>query len=151
MDVERVVLEPRTICGVRQVIPMSAMTEFFGRAFAQAAAELGRQGALPAGAPVALYHGTPTDTFDVTAGFPVSQEIAPAVGVVVATLPVGAAVEATHVGPYDTLGDTYAEISGWMAAQNLTPAEDMFEEYLVGPHGESDPAKWRTRIVFPLA
>jgi hypothetical protein len=27
-----------------------------------------------------------------------------------------------------------------MADQKLTPTKDMFEEYLVGPDGESDPA-----------
>ncbi|HEY8914211.1 hypothetical protein [Lacisediminihabitans sp.] len=36
MNVERVELEPRTICGVREVIPMSEMSEFFGRVFAEA-------------------------------------------------------------------------------------------------------------------
>jgi effector-binding domain-containing protein len=151
MNVERVELEPRTIFGVHDVIPSSAMTEFFGRAFAAAAAEMGRQGAFPAGAPVALYHGAPTDTFDVTAGFPVAQPVTPTAEVAVATLPGGSAVEATHVGSYDTLGETYSAISAWLADQKLTPAEDVFEEYLVGPDGEPDATKWRTRIVFPLA
>ncbi|WP_394771293.1 GyrI-like domain-containing protein [Lacisediminihabitans sp.] len=151
MNVTRVELEPRTICGVHEVIPMNEMTEFFGRAFAEAAAEMGKQGAFPAGPPVTLYHGMPTGTIDVTAGFPVSNQVAPAGEVVVATLPGGSAVEATHVGSYDTLADTYAEINSWIADHKLTPAEDMFEEYLVGPDGETDPAKWRTRIVFPLA
>ncbi|TXN31898.1 GyrI-like domain-containing protein [Lacisediminihabitans profunda] len=151
MNVQRVELEPRTIYGVHEVIPMSELTDFFGRALAEAAAEMGKQGAFPGGPPVALYHGMPTDTIDVTAGFPVSRAVAPAGRVVVATLPGGSAVEATHAGPYDTLAETYGEISAWIADQKLTPAEDMFEEYLVGPDGESDPANWRTRIVFPLA
>jgi effector-binding domain-containing protein len=150
MDVTRVEREPRTICGVREVIPLSGMTEFFGRAFAAAAAELSKQGSHPAGAPVALYHGQPTDTVDVTAGFPVAAPVTPTAALAVATLPGGSAVETIHVGPYDTLSDTYARLATWMAEQKLTPAADMWEEYLVGPGSEPDPAKWRTRIVFPL-
>ncbi|WP_166790837.1 hypothetical protein [Cryobacterium mannosilyticum] len=39
----------------------------------------------------------------------------------------------------------------YISAEKLATAGDMWEEYLVGPDSESDPAKWQTRIVFPLA
>jgi effector-binding domain-containing protein len=150
MDVERVDREPRTLYGLREVVPLGEMTEFFGRAFASTAAELSKQGSFPAGAPIALYHGAPTATIDVTAGFPAAHPVTPTSTVVVATLPGGSAVETIHVGPYDTLADTYDRLAAWMTEHALTPADDMWEEYLVGPDAESDPAKWRTRIVFPL-
>ena len=49
MKAERVELEPRTILGVHEVIPMTAMTDFFGRALTTAFAEVGKQGVAPAG------------------------------------------------------------------------------------------------------
>jgi len=152
MKAQRVELEPRTFVGVHDVIPMDHMTEYFGRAFATAAAELGKQGAYPAGPPVALYHGAPVENAaDVTAGFPVAQPVAPTDAAVVEVLPGGPAIEAIHTGSYDTLGETYAELTDWLMEQHLNTAEDMWEEYVVGPDTEPDPAKWQTRIVFPLA
>lgn len=153
MKAERVELEPRSLLGVRETIKMSEMSEmsdFMGRAFGTAAAELGKQGAFPAGPAISMYHGMPTDTVDVTAGFPAPRPITPTPGVVVETLPGGPAIEAIHTGPYDTLTQTYGELNAWLAEQKLDLATDMWEEYLVGPDTEPDPAKWQTRIVFPL-
>jgi len=152
MKAHRVELQPRTFVGVHDVIPMDHMTEYFDRAFATAAAELSRQGAYPAGPPVALYHGAPTENAaDVTAGFPVAQPVRPTDTAVVETLPGGPAIEAIHTGPYDTLSETYAELTAWLTGEHLNAADQMWEEYVVGPDTEPDPAKWQTRIVFPLA
>lgn len=151
MEAQHIELEPRVMVGVHDVIPMDHMTEYFGRAFATAAAELSRQGLFPAGPPVALYHGAPSENAaDITAGFPVAEPLSPTPAAVLQSLPGGPAIVAVHSGPYDTLGQTYAELTEWMTEQNLKPAGDMWEEYLVGPDSEANPAKWQTRIVFPL-
>ena len=152
MQAEQITLEPRTFLGVHEVIPMSRLTEYFDRAFRTSAAELGRMGAHPSGPPIALYHGAPTDAaVDVTAGFPVVDDVSATRAVEVVHLPSGPAVETFHVGPYETMTETYAAVTDWIAEQKLTVAGDMWEEYLVGPDSEPDPANWRTRIVFPLA
>lgn len=151
MKIERVEREPQPIVGVRQRVPMSDLSEFFGRAFAAAAAELARQGSHPAGPPVALYSGAVTDTVDVIAGYPVSEPVTPAAGLVAATLPGGPIVETIHTGSYDALGATYGELSTWFAEHGVTPADQMWEEYLVGPDSEADPSRWQTRIVFPVS
>lgn len=152
MKAERIELEPRTMLGVHDVIPMNEMTAYFERAFMASAAEIGKQGAYPAGPPIALYHGAPVDNAaDITAGFPVAQPVTPGEGTVVVTLPGGPAIETIHTGSYDDLGRTYAEVTDWITAEKLATAGDMWEEYLVGPDSETDPAKWQTRIVFPLA
>jgi len=91
---------------------MTAFQEFFGRAFGAAAADLGRQGSAPAGPPVALYSGPPAASVDVTAGFPVGQPVTPGPGLVTATLPGGPTVETIHTGPYDSLGASFAEVTG---------------------------------------
>ncbi len=67
------------------------------------------------------------------------------------TLPGGPAIETIHTGSYDDLGLTYAEVTDWITAEKLATAGEMWEEYLVGPDSETDPAKWQTRIVVPLA
>lgn len=151
MRIDRGERAPQVVIGLHEVVPMQSLSEFFGRAFAQVAEALGRLGVAPAGPPVAYYSGMPEGAIDVTAGFPVAQPVTPTEGLVAVTLSGGATVEATHVGPYDTLGETYGAIAGWLEEQGLTASDAMWEEYLVGPESDADPGRWQTRIVFPLA
>ena len=151
MQIDRIELEPRTLLGVHETVKMADLTEYFGRAFGASAAELARQGLAPAGPPLAVYHGMPTDTVDVTAGFPVAGPVHATADVVVTDLPDGAAISSVYTGPYDGMTRTYDEIAAWLQANNLTTRADMWEEYLSGPDSDPDPATWKTRIVFPLA
>ncbi|WEO76299.1 GyrI-like domain-containing protein [Cryobacterium sp. SO2] len=151
MQMDRIELEPRTLLGVHEVVKMADLTDYFGRAFEASAAALARQGLAPAGPPLALYHGMPTDTVDVTAGFPVAATAQATEGVAVTTLPDGPAVATVYVGPYNGMTRTYDEIAAWLQAEKLTPRPDMWEEYLSGPDTDPNPATWQTRIVFPLA
>ena len=151
MQIDRVELEPRTLLGVHERVKMADLTEYFGRAFTTSAAALAEQGLAPAGPPLALYHGMPTDTVDVTAGFPIAGPAHGTSDVVVTELPAGDAITGIYTGPYDGMTRTYDEIAAWLQEHNLTPGTDMWEEYLSDPETDPDPATWRTRIVFPLA
>ncbi|WP_166804901.1 GyrI-like domain-containing protein [Cryobacterium sp. Sr8] len=151
MNAEKVDLEPRTMMGVHEVIPITAMVDYFGRAFTTSAAELGKQGAYPAGPAIALYHGKPTDIVDVTAGFPVEQPVTSTPEASVVTLPGGPAIQTVHTGSYDSMTGTYDELMAWVTEKDLTMSEDMWEEYLTGPESDPDPSTWTTRIVRPLA
>jgi effector-binding domain-containing protein len=158
MEIERFELQPRTMLGVREVVKLTELSNFFGAAYDRVAAELSRQGVEPDGLPIALYTGDPSDTVDVTAGFPVTKPVTvPAEAAedspkfVVASLTGGKAIQTMHTGPYDTLDDTYAQIIEWLTDQKLTPQSEMWEEYLVGPDSGAEPSAWQTRIVFPLA
>ncbi|WP_230116699.1 GyrI-like domain-containing protein [Arthrobacter sp. Bi83] len=128
---------------LRERVPMAALTEFFGRAFAAVAAETEAQNVQLAGPPFALYRGTPTQTIDVEAGFP----IAGTGNVVTSTLPEVDAFETIHAGAYDTLNRTYAALQEQIKAAGRTPLDTMWEYYLTGPSTEADPLKWQTRIV----
>lgn len=150
MSIERGHRDAQRILGLHEVVPMAALTDFFGRAYGAVGAALAQQGAAPLGPPVALYGATADDEADVTAGFPVPDTVTVPDGLVGPTLPAGPTVETIHTGPYDTLGATYESVMGWFAEQRLTPSEVMWEEYLVGPDSGADPSAWQTRIVFPL-
>jgi effector-binding domain-containing protein len=150
MDAERIEVEPRSMVGVHELVTLSELPSVFGRALVMVTEELERQGAAPAGPPVALYQGITSDKVDVTVGFPVDRSVVPAHDVVVVTLPGGPAVQTVHIGPYDRLHETYAELSQWMSARGVTPAGSMWEQYLVGRDVDPDPARWRTLIVYPI-
>lgn len=154
MDVERVELAPGRLIGVHEVVAMAELTEFFGRAFQAAATGMARHGVTPSGPAVALYTGAVTEKVDVTAGFLApdpERHYGHDGGLVEVHLPEGPAVVTMHTGPYDAMAGTYAELEQWMRAHGVTPRDVMWEEYLDGPDSEPDPARWRTRIVFPVA
>lgn len=137
--------------GVRKQVPMTGLTEFFSRAFEETMAALQAQGQYPIGPPFGKYYGAPGETVDVEAGFPVAQPITPSGTVVPGELPEGRIVEAVHVGPFDTLRDTYAELERYMDQAKLPRAPVMWENYLSNPETEPDPANWRTEICWPIA
>jgi effector-binding domain-containing protein len=132
--------------GVRERVPMAELTSFFSRAYEETMAALNAQGRHPVGPPFGRYFGRPTDVIDVEAGFPVAAAIAADGRVMPGSLPAGRVVEATHVGPYDTLGETYAAIERFLAERSLAPGEAMWESYLSDPEVEPDPAGWQTRV-----
>ena len=150
MQFDRIDLEPRTMMGIREIVAMADLTAYYERSFLRIVAALGEQGLAPAGPATAVYHGMPTSTVDVTAGFPVTGPAVAPDGLVLSTSPDGAAVTTVYVGPYDGMTRTYDEIATWMQANNLTPRTEMWEEFLTGAQTDPNPATWQTRIVFPL-
>ncbi|WP_341926629.1 GyrI-like domain-containing protein [Nocardioides psychrotolerans] len=137
--------------GVRASVPMSELTEFFGRAFQETMTVLESQGVTPVGPPFGRYYGAPGAVIDVEAGFPVATAVVAADTVVPGCLPEGKAVEAIHVGAYDTLESTYAEMESSGADRGISLGATMWETYLSNPEDEPEPATWRTRITWPIA
>lgn len=141
--------EQQTAC-VRESVPMDAVSAFFARAFHDTLATMQAQGIQPTGAPFAKYYGVPTTVVDVEAGFPVAHKITPGGGIMAGTLPRGRVVEATHIGPYENLHQTYAEMARYFETAGLTPGAVMWESYLSDPEREPDSATWRTQICWPV-
>jgi len=147
---ELVEMGPRPAAVVRATMAVSDLPSFFGRALGAVAAAAAGQGRELVGEPFAFYPGAPTDVVEVAAGFPVSVAVEPADDVVPMELPGGRVATTVHVGPYDTMQKTYAEMHAWMAGQGLTPADHMWEVYLSDPSTEPDPSTWRTQIFWPV-
>ncbi|MDQ0092502.1 GyrI-like domain-containing protein [Paeniglutamicibacter psychrophenolicus] len=148
-DIEITEHSERHTAGVRAQIPMAGLTDFFSRAFVETMGVLQAQGVSPTGAPFGKYYGRPDEMVDVEAGFPVAATITPAGAVTPGILPGGSVVQAIHIGSYDTMERTYAEIERFFRDAKLTPSDVMWENYLTDPAAEQDPAKWRTQICWP--
>lgn len=138
------------VAAVRDRVRTDELKNTFSAAFHQVFTALTEAGMQPAGAPFARYRGMPTETVDVEIGFPVVSPFAGSGDVVGETLPAARAVEAVHVGDYDSLRATYEEVERWMREHEVTPSEEMWEVYESGPESDPDPATWRTRIVWPV-
>jgi effector-binding domain-containing protein len=150
-EIEIIEHTEQPVAVVRSVVMLDAMPDFFGRSYHALSEELAKQGSQIAGPPFARYYGMPTDRVDVEAGFPVAAPITASGDVQPASMPAGRCYEATHVGPYDTLVETYNRVLQQMEADGVTPSEVMWEYYLTDPDDEPDPGKWQTRVCWPVA
>lgn len=136
---------------VRATVRMDELRPFFDGVFSKVVEAVQGAGARVTGPPFAMYHGMPSETIDVEAGFPIAGSFVDAEGVTASVLPGGPAVQATHVGPYEGLADTYREMGEWMQRQGLTPGESMWEVYMTDPSAEPDPSTWRTEVYWPVS
>lgn len=144
-------IEAQPAAAVRAEVPMAELRSVFDRGFHAVMHTVEAQGVAIAGPPFGFYPRMPGDTVAVIVGFPVAAPITSDGRVEPFNLPGGRVVTGTHVGPYETLGQTYEQLMAWTRAEGLTLAEEMWESYLSDPSSEPDPATWRTLIVWPLA
>ncbi|HZB51716.1 MAG TPA: GyrI-like domain-containing protein, partial [Mycobacteriales bacterium] len=85
------------------------------------------------GPPFTAYRAVGDREFDVEAGFPVAARIVPDGSVRPGELPGGQTVETIHIGPYETLPETYGRILDWLRVRGLQPGRRMWESYLTDP------------------
>ena len=147
-EFELVDVPEQRVATVRRAVPMAELAGFFADAFRAVAAALERSGGAIVGPPFGLCHGMPTETVDVAPAFPAAGWDGDGGEVTVHTRPGGRVVVALHVGPYETMAETYGALRRWCEEQGLTLASEMWEEYLSDP--ATEPSTWRTRIVWPL-
>lgn len=148
---EIVLLEPQDAIVVRGDVTIADLPGFFERAFHEAAEAAGARGVEIVGPPFGFYPEMPTETVAVEAGFPVSAPVEAYGHAHHIVLPGGRALQAMHVGPFDTMEKSYDQLQSWMAEHDLQPAAAMWECYLSDPQVERNPANWQTRIVWPIA
>ena len=77
--------------------------------------------------------GAPTVTVELVAGFPIASPCAPGGEVVPGELPGGTVATGVHVGPYDTMVETYNELGQWIAGVGVVPQPGMWEVYFTDP------------------
>lgn len=133
--------------GIRQTVPISELASVFGPAYGQVSAAIARAGATAVGPAYAEYFGMPTDTIDVEIGFGIAEPAA-IDGLNVRERPATTAIVGTHVGSYDTLDESCAELMLWLENQDAELGDSMFEWYLSEP--DEVPENTVTKLVFPL-
>ena len=144
-------LSPNRILGYHALVPLSELSDFFRPTFDAVAREMEDHGVEIMGPPTAVYHAMAHDTVEVTAGFPVAALATPRAASVIEVLPGGPAVVAVHTGGYDTIRQTHQLLSDWVDQQHLSSGIVIWEEYVIGPAEDANPARWQTRLVYPLA
>lgn len=148
---EIVSLPPQDAVCVRGVVSYEELPDYFSEAFAEAAEAASRSGVEVVGPPFGFYPEMPASRVTVEAGFPVSAPASPTGRAHPLVLPGGDVVRATHVGPYDTMAESYEQLRSWVTERDLHLATPMWECCLSDPDAVPDPSQWRTQICWPLA
>lgn len=134
--------------GIRQVVPMAELAGLFGPVYDQVSAAITGAGAALVGPAYAEYFGMPEDSVDVEIGFGIAELVA-IEGLNVRERPALTAVVGTHLGGYDKLDESYAELMPWLEDQDVELGDSMFEWYLSEP--DEAPENTVTKLIFPLA
>lgn len=153
MDIKLVELSPQPAAAIRYMANMSKMGEGMGEVFGKLMQYLQSHRIQPAGMPFSTYPAMEPDeqgNWQIISGFPVAEPIQPEGDIMSFDLQGGRAAAPTHVGPYETLEQSYRDLSQWIEEHDLTPAGAMWETYLTDPNAEPDQSKWRTAIYCPV-
>lgn len=141
---------PREVAVVRVDLAPEALPTAIGEAIGEIEARMTEAGVELAGPPFARYLSLSPTRIEAEIGCPVWRP-APHVGrVYPGQLPGGRVASIIHVGPYDTLEDTYTRLTAWLADAGIQGSGPMWEVYWTDPVAEPDPATWRTEILIPL-
>lgn len=146
-----VTLTPQPFAYITVTTPMTGISNAMGEGFARLSRLFAQANATMAGAPMAHYleYDEKSTTFQL--GFPCRPEEAEALGAAglsIGQTPSGESMKAVHVGPYDTIANTYNAMLEAMKAQGLTGARSMWETYFSPP--ETPPDKIRTEVTWPV-
>ena len=128
--------------------PTARISEAMGQAFGTVFAAVGRLGATPVGPAMCRYTAYTEESVTFEAGVPVAEPF-PGDGDVVGSEIGGVeAAVAVHVGPYDTLAQTYGALTAWIESRGRRPGSVMWELYLNDPD-TTPPDQLRTEIFWP--
>jgi effector-binding domain-containing protein len=123
-----------------------------GRCLEHVAGYMSDHGIAAAGPPLAVYHTHDPQRLRFRAGVVVSSEALQETGHGVASdvTPAGRVLSFTHVGPYATLRDDYADMMRHVEGEGLTIAAPTWELYIDDP-ATVPAAELRTKVHVALA
>jgi DNA-binding transcriptional MerR regulator len=140
---------------VRGMVNEACFATFLGDAYGQLGDMTERLGVTPAGPFGALYPPEIPDDEpeEVVAYVPLAEPVGlpdKRGDIVLGELPAATVAVAVHVGSYETMGDTYRQLGGWVAQYARPTDEQVREVYEVSFQDTEDPERFRTEIQWPI-
>jgi hypothetical protein len=136
---------------VHEICPMPAIAPTLAADFGEVAAWAGAHH-VPIARAIARYERFDAGVCELDAGFVVDALPADAPdGERVHACELGGCevAYATHLGAYDSLAETYADIERWMRTNGFVSAGPIWEEYFSPPG--TPPEQTRTDVYWPIA
>jgi effector-binding domain-containing protein len=154
-EIKIVEIKEQPTLTIRESADLASIPEKMGRIFMEIFAFMQKRGIVPVGPPFSYWHDVFSEAaskgiFDMEAGFPVSRPVESEGRIKAGKLPGGKAVKAVHIGPYETLSETYDAVLSWTKEKGYQVEEYMWETYLTDPDTVPDQSKWMTEIFWPI-
>jgi effector-binding domain-containing protein len=146
--IEEIAAQPAL--SIRVTIPADAVSKTLATLIPEILGVMTEMGGQLAGPPYCRYHSMEADKIDLEAGVPLKKKVEGKGRVKAAELPAGKTATTWHIGSYDSVSKSQARLAAWLEKKSLQTAGGHWEVYWTDPGVEPDPAKWRTRIYWPL-
>jgi effector-binding domain-containing protein len=149
--VEEKRLTARRFVGIRRRVAPAAMGAALGEILPDVANFLKSRGIAPVSMPATMYvaHDAKAGDFEILGGFFIGKSLRTGGKYEVIEIPASDAAVATHLGPYQKLGETHGAAHAWIVAQGRVATMPCWEVYLNDP-GQVAPAELRTEVVLPM-
>ena len=147
---ELVTLEEFEYASVREEVAFVDVSLKMGDLFAEVSNFLETSNTGVAGMPFAIYHEMDSEVIDLECGIPVSEKVEGTEEINTATYPEQKCAAVDYYGDYRQLEDAHTALQAWIEQHNFKLAGAPLEFYLTDPATEPDPAKWHTRIYYPV-
>jgi|GEM_PF-1957223 len=135
--------------GIESTVPTTAIGSTLGQMLPQIWNYLAERGVTPAAPPFSLYHTYTAEETQMEGGVPVVEPIEVEAPYICRTLNPRQLASAWHVGPYNTLPDTYKRLSEWIEANGYTFQGAPWEVYWSDP-SNTDPSETLTEVLWPV-
>ena len=134
---------------IRKTTSIQDMPSVLGQCFGEIIQYVMESGAAEPVESFVIYHNMDMSNLEIDVGFTVSESLPDKGNIISSSIPAGKYAVALHVGPYETLNQTYDELTGFVDERKQTVDNWVYEVYLNNPMDNPDePAK--TMIYFPL-
>jgi uncharacterized protein YndB with AHSA1/START domain/effector-binding domain-containing protein len=142
---------PQLAATIHVTIPRSEIRTVMGPGLTELMTAVKSQGVGPAGPWFTHHLKMDPATFDFEICVPVSAPVNRVGRVVGREIPSQKVVQTVYAGPYEELGNAWAQFNDWIEANGHRTALDFYESYPVGPESSPNSADWRTELRRPLA
>ncbi len=135
---------------VRLTVPRSEIRNVMMPGLQEIHRVLDEQGVAQAG-PWCTHHlRMDPEVFDFEICVPVAGTVRAKGRVQPGELPERTVARTVYHGDYEGLGSAWGELEQWVRESGHRPAQDLWEEYAVGPESSANPDDWRTQLNQPL-
>ena len=143
-------MPPRDVLLLKGTSSVQTIGQDMGDMYEQVFAYMGKMGIEPNGPPIGIYYTEPRPQWEVAVAVPVPVGTAGKDAIESVILPGGKMVSAMHIGPYDKLKESWGAIDSWVKKNEYIMSGAGREIYIVGPGQVSDPAEYRTELLWPI-
>ena len=141
LEVEQKRLESQPAVVIRAKARQEALGPVMDELFPAVLAFVVASPAAPAGPPFCRYLSMAEEEWEFECGIAVSEAVAGEGRFEAPELPGGEVLATMHVGPYETLGQSWDALDRWVKEQGVVPGGAAWELYVTDPNEVTDAAE----------